>query len=851
MPLAKLFGNKRKDRGGTTVHQISEPFHLPQDDEQFSQFGPMSSRAKSPSDILDFSGYPRLEPLSNKYGGILPKAIGRNGSPPAPQLAMPKPKHAIPPANQVLMGEERDKTEIEHSGRPVYETSTHLPPRRNSASSGGYMGEREDSPEVVESPENVSAQIHSEQSSPREKSNSSESWNQLPRKPLPSEEGKGFFAAKNRSSITQPTAGHTPPVFAPPTSSMPVKSVVQELRSAPHKPLPLTQDHENMSFEPSRYSKATTLQEALPSPTEDAVTNLAVAGHGANAEDLYDEAALKNTPDLQGSPQSYTELVDLRQQMSAIRLEREEWKKREHEHRQREQEMLDQINQTQAQLQLALSNSGFLAGTTDPRPDTPEEEGETAGTSKPNQLGPASEDGSMSDDREFYSLPPSRSRRERDFSDYGEDYSEYSADEPGRDHRRRSRSHRFEDEDGDIYYEELPSRRSKYYDMKPRLYEPEPERRRRYHSYTPSSVESDLSVDYSPRFSGRYSSRHDDCDCHDCLADREHDLYYGADSPEYVSVRSRSRASSHRSRSRSGSISRGANRSDSRSRNRSRSGSRADSRAGSVSGSRSQSRSQNRSRASSRSQGYNSFHKSTPRRHSQYGPEEYYDEGIYVPHSKHKSRHRKTRSSGSMRKQYRGPPHPGDIPYEDWPEMHEQYMPMPEPHFPIPPPFHGMHPPPPPPHPAMASHMSLPDMGPDPQQAMPPPPPPVPAAQAAGPRPRPPPSEASKEGPRGILRKPSGSLPNMQQRQSQPQHPSQHQPQQHGPFPMQHFGPPMMSPHGPFPPPGMGPHHPMGFPPPPHGMFSPQGPPWHGGPQQPPPMHGPVPPGNSRKSRKS
>lgn len=255
MPLAKLFGNKRKDRGGTTVHQISEPFHLPQDDEQFSQFGPMSSRAKSPSDILDFSGYPRLEPLSNKYGGILPKAIGRNGSPPAPQLAMPKPKHAIPPANQVLMGEERDKTEIEHSGRPVYETSTHLPPRRNSASSGGYMGEREDSPEVVESPENVSAQIHSEQSSPREKSNSSESWNQLPRKPLPSEEGKGFFAAKNRSSITQPTAGHTPPVFAPPTSSMPVKSVVQELRSAPHKPLPLTQDHENMSFEPSRYSK--------------------------------------------------------------------------------------------------------------------------------------------------------------------------------------------------------------------------------------------------------------------------------------------------------------------------------------------------------------------------------------------------------------------------------------------------------------------------------------------------------------------------------------------------------------------------------------------------------------------
>ncbi|KAM3586579.1 hypothetical protein VKS41_001647 [Umbelopsis sp. WA50703] len=850
MPLAKLFGNKRKDRGGTSVHQISQPFQLPQDDEQFSQFGPMSSRAKSPSDILDFSGYPRLEPpFTKNYAAIQPKATARNGSPPAPQLAMPKPKHAIPPAKQVLMGEERDKTEIEHGGRPVYETSTHLPPGRNSASSGGYMGEREDSPELAESPENLSAHNHSEQSSPKEKSNSSAGWSQSPRKSLSTEEGKGFFAAKIRPSITQPTSVHTPPVFAP-SSSMTVKNIAQELRPALQQPLPIAHDQQDTPNEPSRYSKATTVQDAIPSPSDEAVTETVVTGHGANDMNSFDEVALKNNPKMKATPQSPAELVDLRQQMSAIKLEREEWKKREHEHRQREQEMLDQINQTQAQLQIALSNGGFLAGTTDPRPDTPDEEVEIPGSSKPNQLGPASENGSMSDDREFYSLPPSRSRREREFSDYGEEYSDYSADEPVREYRRRQRTHRFDDGNDDDYYEDPPARRSRYHDIRPRLYEPEIEKRRRYHSYTPSSVDSDLSADYSPRFSGRYSSRHDDCDCYDCLADREHDLYYSVDSPEHVSVRSRSRASSHRYRSRSGSLSRNANRSDSRSRNRSRSGSRADSRAGSVSGSRSQSRSQNRSQASSRSQGHNSFRQSTPRRHSQYGPEVYYDEDMYVPHSKHKNHNRRTRSSGSIRKQYRGQ-HPSDIPYEEWPDMHEQYMPMPEPHFPIPPPpFHAMHPHP---HPAMASHMSLPDLGPDPQHAMPLPPPSA-TGPAAGPRPRPSLNETGKEGPRGILRKPSGSLPNMQQRQSQPQHPPQHQPQQHapqhGPFPMQHFGPPMMSPHGPFPPPGMGPRHPMAFPPPPHGMF-PQGPPWHGGQQQPPPMHGPVSPGNARKSRKS
>lgn len=877
MPLAKLFGNKRKDRSETTVNSISAPFNLPQDDDHFSQFGPMSSRAKSPSDILDFSGYPRLEPsYSNKnYTTQQPKAKQptllsqpiKAGSP-SPPLAMPKPKHAVPPAKQVLMGEERDKTEIEGEGKPVYETSTHLPPGRNSASSGGYMGEREDSSEVDDSPDNVPAPP--QRQLPRDETedprpNPSAPWPQPPRAPRSTEEGKGFFASKKPLLSTHAEPPHTPPMLAP-LSVVSVKNIAQELRPALQQPLPLVhEEDEKAPYEPSKNSKgkntyldcylmhenevlinvpvaATTVEDGSPPTPDSPVIATVVRDESVPISAPFSEMnQSNNTREFSSTPHSYSELADLRQQMSAIKLEREEWKQRENEHRQREQEMLDQINRTQEQLQIALSNGGFLAGGNDLLPNTPGEEVEVLSASKPNQLGPASEDGSVSDDRDFYSLPPSRTRRERqELSDYGEDLSEYSGEEPVHEHRRRRYSYYPIEVDDDYYYDIAPSRRSRHYESKPRLYEHESDRRRRHHSYTPSSVESDLSADLSPRFSGRYSSRHDECNCYDCMADRDRDAYSEEEIPEFIAPRSRSRASSHRSLSRSGSLSRNASRSGSR--NRSRSASRNESRSASRSASRSQSR--NEPSTPSHSSSHNLSRRSSSRRHSHHAPEEYYDQDVYVPYTKHK-KNRRTRSSGSMRTPFRGFP-PGDMAYEDWPpEMHEQYIPMPEPQFPVhPPPFHNM-------HPGMASHMSLPDLGREPQPSTGVPPPQPPASVGAGAATGPPPprqhpaaNEGPKEGPRGILRKPSGTLPNMQQRPP-PQ-------AQHPPFPMQHFGPPpphMMGPHGPFPPHGMPPHPHMGFPPPPHHMFPQGGPPWHGG--QHPPMQGPVPPGNTRQSRKS
>jgi hypothetical protein len=264
MPLAKLFGNKRKDRGETTVNTISAPFNLPQDEDHFSQFGPMSSRAKSPSDILDFSGYPRLEPTYSHKNYTTQQAKAKqplllsqssNAASASPPLAMPKPKHAVPPAKQVLMGEERDKTEIESEGKPVYETSTHLPPRRSSASSGGYMGEREDSSELADSPDNIMplSQQHHQQQNIHELQ--SDNWPQPPRTSRSSsEEGKGFFAAKKSLTSTQAEPPHTP-VFGPP-STVSVKNIALELRPALQQPLPLVhEEQEDAPFEISKNAK--------------------------------------------------------------------------------------------------------------------------------------------------------------------------------------------------------------------------------------------------------------------------------------------------------------------------------------------------------------------------------------------------------------------------------------------------------------------------------------------------------------------------------------------------------------------------------------------------------------------
>jgi hypothetical protein len=611
----------------------------------------------------------------------------------------------------------------------------------------------------------------------------------------------------------------------------------------------------------SLFSAATTVEEGSPpTPNSPILTTVVRDDSGPNSASYPSTShQASNSLGYSSPAHSYMELVDLRQQMSAIRLEREEWKERENQHRKREQEMLDQINRTQEQLQLALSSGGFLSGGIDPRPHTPEDDMLVLSpASKPNQLGPALEDGSVSDDREYYSLPPSRTRRERqELSDYVDEPSEYSEEEPPREYRTRRRSYHEDDQDDDddYFYTPSPRRSSRYYE-RPRSYEPEYERRRpRHRSYTPPSLDSDLSGDYSPEIIGSYSRRRrDDDDRYDFVDIRGRELYSDEEElPEFVAPRSRSRTPSRRSLSRSESINRNASRSGSR--NRSRSASRNESRSGS--------RSQNRSQAPSRNSSHNLSRRSSSRRHSSHQvPEDYYEQELYSAPRSQSRKHRRTRSSGSMRMH---PPHPADMHFTEWPDMHEPFYPMPEPQFPMHPPFHGMH------HPAMASHMSLPElgMGHEPQQGGPPPPPPPPPgnatpqqAQQAPSVPTPRPNMAnegpmSKDGPRGILRKPSGSLHSMTP-QRLPPHQGQHGPQ-HPPFPMQHFGPPpphMMGPmshSGPFPSPGMGHPH-MGFPPPPHGMF-PQGgpPPWHGGGQQPMSMQGgPMgPPGTGRPSRKS
>jgi hypothetical protein len=268
MPLAKLFGNKRKERTETTVNADPAHLHSSMEDDHYTQFGPMSGRAKSPSDILDFSGYPRLEPTySNKNyttQQVLPKAklLSTLPLPPAkvdsgsPPLAMPKPKHAVPPAKQVLMGEECDKTEIEGEGRPVYETSTHLPPGRSSASSTGYMGEREDSSELDASPDHITASISGQQHSDNEgsagpRSNRVSPWQQQARTSRSSnEEGKGVFAQKKPLLAPQAEPPHTPPtMFAPSSSNVSVKNIASELRPSLQQPLPLVHEEDEEYYD--------------------------------------------------------------------------------------------------------------------------------------------------------------------------------------------------------------------------------------------------------------------------------------------------------------------------------------------------------------------------------------------------------------------------------------------------------------------------------------------------------------------------------------------------------------------------------------------------------------------------
>ncbi|KAI9288650.1 hypothetical protein BC943DRAFT_162674 [Umbelopsis sp. AD052] len=649
---------------------------------------------------------------------------------------------------------------------------------------------------------------------------------------------KGCVCPKKPLLAPQAEPPHTPPsMFAPSSSNVSVKNIASELRPSLQQPLPLVheedEDYDNspILLSSTNNPTATTVEDGSPPTPNSPILTTVVR------DDPSTTHQASNSRSYSSPAHSYMELVDLRQQMSAIRLEREEWKERENQHRKREQEMLEQINRTQEQLQLALSSGGFLNGGLDSRPHTPEDEMSVLSpASKPNQLGPALEDGSVSDDREYYSLPPSRTRRERqELSDYADEPSEYSEEELPREYRRHRRSYHEDDEEDDHpeYFYTPSSRRSSRYYERPRSYEPEYERRRHHHrSYTPPSLDSDLSGDYSPEFIGSYSRRRDDDGRYDFVDIRGRELYSDEELPEFVTPRSRSRTPSRRSLSRNESINRNASRSGSRNHSRS--------------ASRSESRSQNRSRNSNHNLSRRS---SSRRRHSSHhAPEDYYEQELYsVPRSSSR-KHRRTRSSGSMRMP---PPHPADMHFADWPDMHEPYYPMPEPHFPMHPPFHGMQ------HPAMASHMSLPELGmghEPPQQAPPPPQAPVNTAPQQDPSTPRPANEGpmSKDGPRGILRKPSGSLHSMTPQRLPPQ--GQLGPQ-HPPFPMQHFGPPpphMMGPMshhgGPFPSPGMGGH--MGFPP--HGMFPPQGgpPPWHGQQQmQGGPMGGGGPPG--RPSRKS
>lgn len=129
MPIHKFFKTKRKLKNDSTAGA-----NHPDNSGILSKpFPPLASRAKSPSDLLDMVGYPRLYNVSSpnlaqqqeeentKRPPVGPRRVSFHASPPPPPppLLMPKPKMAVPPTRRMLLRSGwADKTLVEGEEDP-------------------------------------------------------------------------------------------------------------------------------------------------------------------------------------------------------------------------------------------------------------------------------------------------------------------------------------------------------------------------------------------------------------------------------------------------------------------------------------------------------------------------------------------------------------------------------------------------------------------------------------------------------------------------------------------------------------------------------------------------------------
>ncbi|OAD79221.1 hypothetical protein PHYBLDRAFT_162299 [Phycomyces blakesleeanus NRRL 1555(-)] len=146
MALSRLFSTRKKLSKDASGRPKSKPTTAAPSGILSKPFPPLSSRAKSPSDVLDFVGYPRLShstPISQvrkrqstpqlqpqrhftirnqtpQPDAEQPQLISHHTPPqplqplqPLPPLKMPTPRRVIPPTRHMLSAELTDKTLVE------------------------------------------------------------------------------------------------------------------------------------------------------------------------------------------------------------------------------------------------------------------------------------------------------------------------------------------------------------------------------------------------------------------------------------------------------------------------------------------------------------------------------------------------------------------------------------------------------------------------------------------------------------------------------------------------------------------------------------------------------------------
>ncbi|KAI9015827.1 hypothetical protein CLU79DRAFT_764855 [Phycomyces nitens] len=130
MALSRLFSTKRKPSKDVSGRPRTKSTTADPSGILSRPFPPLSSRAKSPSDVLDFVGYPRLSKSTPTQRQQSPQQLQRcftirNQTPPPtdqtqflkqtpiPPLKMPTPRRVIPPTRHMLSAELTDKTLVE------------------------------------------------------------------------------------------------------------------------------------------------------------------------------------------------------------------------------------------------------------------------------------------------------------------------------------------------------------------------------------------------------------------------------------------------------------------------------------------------------------------------------------------------------------------------------------------------------------------------------------------------------------------------------------------------------------------------------------------------------------------